>query len=98
MVRIKFVDSSLEDSSCIFLRFPGGFGFMLELCQWSFLMAVDSVPQMVDSAKGVLDRRSASLKLGSSWVPVQVSLLVPSEGEQESLSAAGSLKKHKIQM
>ncbi len=54
-------------------------------------MAVDSAPQMVDSAKGVLGRSTASMKLGSSWVPVQVSLLVPSDGEQES-SVEGSLK------
>lgn len=87
MVRIKYVDSSLEDSSCIFLRFPGGFGVF-----GFFLVAVDSA---VDSGKGVLGRSSASMKLGSSWVPGQVSLMVPSECGQESLSAEGSLKKIK---
>ncbi len=46
----------------------------------------------VDSAKGVLGCGTASMKLGSSWVPVHVSLLVPSNGEKESLSVEGSLK------
>ena len=98
MVRIKFDDSSLTDLSNIFLlHFTRGLGVLdkLEvLGSGSSLVSVgvDSAPQMVDSAREVLGPCSASIKQGSSEVLVQLLLLVPSEGDSESASAAeGSL-------